>query len=202
MEFLRGPGGAGPSSARVGVLAGAFNPVTVAHLALARAALAHVGEVVFVLPKVFPHKPYHGAPFAERVQMLHAALADEPAFSIAAADGGLFVEIAAECREAYGQNVRLTFLCGRDAAERVLKWDYGDREGVDNMLGKFDLLVAARRGELEIVANARHSVRILALDGEFDHVSSTEIRDRIAQGLPWEHLAPEGARELVRRVYA
>ena len=69
------------------------------------------------------------------------------------------------------------------------------------MLRKFDLLVAARRGEFEIVANARHSVRILALDGEFDHVSSTEIRERIAQGLPWEHLAPEGARELVRRVY-
>jgi nicotinic acid mononucleotide adenylyltransferase len=51
------------------------------------------------------------------------------------------------------------------------------------------------------VANARHSVRILALDGDFDHVSSTEVRERIAQGLPWEHLAPEGARELVRRAY-
>jgi nicotinate-nucleotide adenylyltransferase len=208
MEFLRGPGGAGPSSARagpiprrVGILAGAFNPVTVAHLALARAALSQVGEVVFVLPKTFPHKPYHGAPFEKRVKMLHAALADEPAFSIAASNGGLFVDIAAECRQTYGEDVRLTFLCGRDAAERVLEWDYGDAEAVDNMLCKFDLLVAARRGEFEIVANARHSVRILALEGEFDHISSTEIRNRIAQGLPWEHLAPEGARELVRQVY-
>jgi len=139
------------------------------------------------------------------VQMLHAALADEPAFSIAAADGGLFVEIAAECRQAYGEDVQLTFLCGRDAAERILNWDYGNNYGdpgaVDKMLRRFDLLVAARRGKFEIVANARHSVRILALDGDFDHVSSTELRERIAQGLPWEHLAPEGARELVRRVY-
>jgi nicotinate (nicotinamide) nucleotide adenylyltransferase len=186
----------------LGILAGAFNPVTVAHLALARAALSQVDEVVFVLPKIFPHKPYHGAPFAQRVEMLHAALADEPAFSIAAADGGLFVEIAAECREAYGDGVRLTFLCGRDAAERIRNWDYGaDPEVVNKMLRQFDLLVAARRGEFEIVANARHCVRILALDGEFDHVSSTEVRQRIAQGLPWEHLAPEAARELVRRVY-
>jgi nicotinate-nucleotide adenylyltransferase len=201
MEFFRRPSAAGPCPARVGILAGAFNPVTVAHLALARAALSHVGEVVFVLPKIFPHKPYHGAPFAERLQMLHAALADEPAFSIAAAEGGLFIEIAAECRAAYGEDVRLTFLCGRDAADRILNWDYGDPEAVNNMLCQFDLLVAARRGEFEIVANARHSVRILALDGEFDHVSSTEIRDRIAQGLPWEHLAPEGARELVKHIY-
>ena len=226
MEFFRRASGAGLRRARVGIqwggpmarratprrvgiLAGAFNPVTVAHLALARAALSQTGpkgalpidEVVFVLPKVFPHKPYHGAPFAERVQMLHAALADEPAFSIAAADGGLFVEIAEECLQAYGEDVRPAFLCGRDAAERILNWDYGDPEAVDKMLRQFDLLVAARRGEFEIVANARHSVRILALEGEFDHVSSTEIRDRIAQGLPWEHLAPEGARELVRQVY-
>jgi nicotinate-nucleotide adenylyltransferase len=201
MEFLRRASGAGPCPARVGIFAGAFNPVTVAHLALARAALSQVGEVVFVLPKIFPHKPYHGAPFAQRVEMLHAALANEPAFSIASADSGLFVEIAAECREAYGEDVRLTFLCGRDAAERVLNWDYGGPEALNKMLRQFDLLVAARRGEFEIVANARHSVKILALDGEFDHVSSTEVRRRIAQGLAWEHLAPEGARELVRRVY-
>ena len=62
--------------------------------------------------------------------MLHAALADEPAFSIAAADGGLFVEIAAECRVAYGEDAQLTFLCGRDAADRILNWDYGDPEAV------------------------------------------------------------------------
>ncbi|MGA3236416.1 MAG: hypothetical protein ABSG03_08950 [Bryobacteraceae bacterium] len=219
MEFFRRAGGQSQSGAlvaataaprRIGILAGAFNPVTVAHLALARAALSQsgsqggspVGEVVFVLPRTFPHKAYHGAPFAARVQMLHAALADEPAFSIAAADGGLFVEIAAECREAYGEDVRPTFLCGRDAAERILNWDYGEPEAVSKMLHQFDLLVAARRGEFEIVANARHSVRILALDGEFDHVSSTEVRERIAHGMPWEHLAPEGARELVRRAYA
>jgi nicotinate-nucleotide adenylyltransferase len=201
MEFFRRASGAGPCPARVGVLAGAFNPVTVAHLALARAALSQVDEVVFVLPKLFPHNPYHGAPFAQRVEMLRAALADEPAFSIASADGGLFVEIAAECREAYGEDANLTFLCGRDAAERILNWDYGDPEAVNKMLRQFDLLVAARCGEVEIVANARHCVRILALDGDFDHVSSTEVRERISQGLPWEHLAPEGARELVRQVY-
>src|SRR5580658_1509226 len=103
MDFFRRAAG---RPQRVGVLAGAFNPVTVAHMALARAGLSQVAprldEVVFVLPRVFPHKPYHGASFAARVEMLHAAIADEAPFSIASANGGLFVEIAAECREIYG----------------------------------------------------------------------------------------------------
>lgn len=205
MEIIRhsgaGPCPALPPPRRVGILAGAFNPVTVAHVALARAALSHVDQVVFVLPQVFPHKPYHGASFAERVQMLHRAIADEPAFSIATADGGLFIEIAAECRDVYGRDTLLTFLCGRDAAERILNWDYGDPDAVTKMLREFNLLVAARGGKLETAPKIRHSVEILALDGEFDHVSSTEVRERIAQGLPWEHLAPEGARELIGRVY-
>jgi nicotinate-nucleotide adenylyltransferase len=198
MEFFRR---LGQRPRRLGILPGAFNPVTVAHLALARAALSQVDEVVFVLPKHFPHKPYHGAPFSQRLEMLTAAVSDEPAFAVAAADGGLFVEIAAECREAYGPDTRLTFLCGRDAAERILNWDYGDPDALNNMLRQFDLLVASRRGDFGTMAKFRHTVGMLALDGAFDHVSSTEIRERIAQGLPWEHLAPERARDLVRRVY-
>jgi nicotinate-nucleotide adenylyltransferase len=198
MEFFHRAAG---NPKRLGVLAGAFNPITVAHLALARAALSHMDEVVFVLPKLFPHKAYHGAPFAQRVEMLQAALSGHPAFSIAAADAGLFVEIAAECRQAYGGDTRLTFLCGRDAAERILTWDYGDTDAVSKMLRQFDLLVAARGGHFETPPNFRRGVEILALTGEFDHVSSTEVRERIAEGRPWEHLIPEGARELVRRVY-
>src|SRR5215208_4781186 len=89
---------------RLGILPGTFNPVTIAHLALAHAALSCVDEVVFVLPRVFPHKDYSGASFDDRIAMLDAAL-DDPAFSVAAADGGLFIEIARECRAEYGDGV-------------------------------------------------------------------------------------------------
>src|SRR5450755_61091 len=97
---------------RLGILAGTFNPITVAHVALAEAALGVVDEVVFVLPRQFPHKAYSGAQFLQRVELLCLALAGEPRFSVAACDGGLFVEIAGECRAAYGADVRLSFLCG------------------------------------------------------------------------------------------
>ena len=116
MQFFRRAKGA-PN--RLGILPGTFNPVTVAHLALAQAALSAVDEVVFVLPRIFPHKSYSGASFEQRIQMLQTALHPQAPLSIASSEGGLFVEIAAECRAAYPAGTRLTFLCGRDAAERI-----------------------------------------------------------------------------------
>src|ERR1700691_593446 len=58
------------SARRIGVIAGAFNPVTRAHVALAEAARAHVDEMVFAVPRAFPHKEYSGASLDRRVEML------------------------------------------------------------------------------------------------------------------------------------
>lgn len=197
MRFFRR---ASVAAKRLGILPGTFNPVTVAHLALARAALAHVDEVVFVLPRVFPHKDYSGASFDDRVAMLQAAI-DEPAFSIASADGGLFVEIAQECRTDYGEHVRLAFLCGRDAAERIAGWDYGRPNAFAEMLREFDLLVAARDGLYQPAPEHAAAVRSLDASGT-EAVSATEVRERAARGEAWEHLVPPPARALARRVYA
>jgi len=184
---------------RLGVLPGTFNPPTVAHLALARAALEIVDEVVFVLPQVFPHKPYHGASFEQRVAMLRSALRSEAAFSIASARQGLFLEIAAECRGDYGAHVQLSFLCGRDAAERIAGWDYGGAAFADTLSG-FDLLVAARSGEFHPPDGLESRIRTLPLAG-FDEISATEVRDRITHARPWEHLVPPEIHAEVRRIY-
>ena len=198
MEFFRR---ASASPKRLGVFPGAFNPVTVAHLALAATALAHVDEVLFVLPREFPHKEYRGASFAERIELLSVALAEEPRFSLASSAGGLFAEIAIECRRAYPDGVRLSFLCGRDAADRAAAWDYGRPEAFAEMLGSFDLLVAARGGEWVPDSPCSGAVARLDLAGDYDRVSATELRRRIANGEPWEHLAPAAARPGIRRIY-
>ncbi len=186
---------------RIGILPGTFNPITVAHLALAQAALAVVDEVVFVLPRAFPHKPYSGASFEQRLRMMAAALGRHAPFSIAASQGGLFVEIAAECRAAYGPQARLTFLCGRDAAERIAGWDYGEPGAFDAMLRQFDLLVAARSGEYRAPAEWSGAIGRLELAGLFDHVSASEVRRRIARGDAWEHLVPPAAHDQAREIY-
>src|ERR1035441_1093408 len=85
---------------RLGVFPGTFNPVTVAHMALAEGALAVVDEVVFILPRQFPHKTFCGASFEQRVELLGMALGGERRYSVATSERGLFAEIAAECRQA------------------------------------------------------------------------------------------------------
>jgi nicotinate-nucleotide adenylyltransferase len=171
-------------------------------VALARAAQSCCDEVVFVLPRIFPHKEYTGASLQERLQLLSAALGSESGFSLAVAEAGLFVEIAAECRQAYGAQVRLSFLCGRDAAERIVEWDYGETGSMVEMLREFDLLVAAREGEYTPPTTLARGIQPLALPGDFALVSATEVRTRIAAGGSWEHLVPPPIRHQVRRIYS
>jgi nicotinate-nucleotide adenylyltransferase len=199
MDFFRKASGV---PARLGILPGTFNPITVAHIGLAQAALELVDEVVFVLPRAFPHKPYAGASFTERVKMLNTALAGEPAFSIAATGPGLFIEIAEACRAVYGDQTRQSFLCGRDAAERILGWDYGDPATAVRMLQQFDLLVADRSGEYQPPPGLSQAIRRLPLAAHFDPVSATEVRERIARREPWEHLVPPSVLEQVRAIYS
>src|SRR5260370_15230746 len=77
LEFFRGAAG---RPARLGILPAAFNPPTRAHLALAQAALSTVDEVLFVLPRGFPHKAYEDATFDQPVQLLMTATRAAPRY--------------------------------------------------------------------------------------------------------------------------
>jgi len=185
----------------VGILAGSFNPPTVAHVELAWAAASVVDEVLCVVPSKFPHKEYFGATLEQRLEMLSAAGISAP-HSIATTEQGLFVEIARECREHYDPGTRLYFICGRDAAERILHWDYGRPGVVEKMLKEFELLVAPRGGAYAPPQAYRDRIHPLKASGGLEGVSSTEVRDRIAGGESWEHLVPEGIIERVREIYS
>lgn len=198
MEFVRRAVG---KARRLGVLSGTFNPPTRAHLALARAGLAVVDEVVFVLPRALPHKGWEGASFEDRLRLLEAAIGEEPRFSIAASERGLFIEIARECREGYGEGVELYFLCGRDAAERVVNWDYGRPGAFLEQLREFQLLVARRKGVYAPPAPVRDRIHALAMEQDYDELSASQVRERIRRGEPWEHLVPEGIVGMVKAAY-
>jgi nicotinate-nucleotide adenylyltransferase len=193
------PATAGPR--KVGILAGSFNPPTVAHLELAQAASKLVDLIVCAVPRVFPHKEYSGATLEQRVEMLNASGLPLP-YSIASTGQGLFIDIARECREHYGPKAELSFICGRDAAERILHWDYGRTGVVEEMLREFELLVAPRRGHFLPPVEYRHRIHALNVRSGHEEVSSTEVRERIARDEPWEHLVPERIRERVREIYS
>ncbi len=192
----------GLPSRRIGILPGAFNPPTEAHLALARAALTVVEKVLFVLPRTLPHKEYSGVPFAERFELLKDAIAVESRFSAVQTQHGLFIDIARELKANLPAGAELHFLCGRDAAERIANWDYGSPHAFDRMLEEFSLLVAPREGHYEIAAHHRHRISSLDLEPQFQIMSATAVRDRILKGMDWEHLVPVHIRDRVRLLYS
>lgn len=184
---------------RLGIFPGSFNPPTKAHLQLAHAALARVDEVLIVLPRIFPHKDYLGATLEERVAMLQAAFEEESRFSIATTNRGLFVEIAREAREHYA-DAELFFLCGRDAAERIINWRYED-DSIERMMQEFGLLVARRQGEYLPPGELQHRIEALPVEGMED-VSSTAVRDRIARAQAWQEMVPAAIAPMVQRIYS
>lgn len=187
--------------ARLTVFPGAFNPPTRAHVALAEAALREADEVLFVLPRAFPHKEYEGASFADRLRLLDEVVAGCARFSLGVSEGGLFADIAREARAHYPRGVALNFLCGRDAAERIVNWNYGRDGAVGAMLEDFGLLVARREGEYEPPAHLRRHIRTLALDSGWDAVSATTVRRRIAARQEWRDLVPEPIAAMVEEIY-
>jgi nicotinate-nucleotide adenylyltransferase len=199
LEFHReGP----PGGQKLGILAGSFNPPTLAHVELAQAAFQWgVDQIVFVIPRVFPHKQYTGATLEQRFEMLEMAAPEIP-YAIASTRQGLFIDIARECRGNYGAESRLAIICGRDAAERVLGWDYGRPGVVQEMLRDIELLVAPRGGHFSPPPEFRHRIHTLHLRSDYDAVSSSEIRQRIGRGEAWEHLVPERIRARVREIYS
>lgn len=198
MQLIRNPLRSAPCT--LGILPGAFNPLTAAHLALADAARRFCDLVVLTVPRSYPHKPLDGASPADRLAMLEQA---GSGYAIALSDGALFLELAEEARLLFAPaEPAIHLVCGRDAAERILSWDYGSGFSVEAMLESFSLLVAARQGEYQPPPHLAARVRSLELPGAFDDVSSTTVRERIARGEPWRHLVPPAIAGLVERIYA
>jgi nicotinic acid mononucleotide adenylyltransferase len=133
--------------------------------------------------------------------MLEAATRDLPRSSLAVTSRGLFEDIASECREAFGEAVELKFLCGRDAAERVVNWDYGKPGAFLEMLGGFELLVARRGGGFQAPPEMWARIHNLPVPSQYEEVSATQVRDLIARGQPWRHLVPEPISGLVEELY-
>jgi nicotinate (nicotinamide) nucleotide adenylyltransferase len=199
LQFLRR---ASTGADRVAVFPGAWNPPTVAHVEIARAALNHAGEIVWVLPRAFPHKKFDAAGFAARCRMLELVTELDPHFSAAVSDGGLYAEIAEEARDAFGDGVEVALVCGRDAAERIESWNYGIPDFHDQMLERYPLIVAARAGDYEAPERHRNRISRLALGEDYNDISSSEIRRRIDAGEAWRHLVPALIADLVETLYS
>ena len=86
-----------PSNARLGVLGGAYNPITRAHLLLARCSKEqfNLHEITFVLPKILPNKPVVDTSIEQRLEMMRLGTTDVRYVSLGICTHGLFLDICA-----------------------------------------------------------------------------------------------------------
>ena len=188
-----------PARNRLAVFPGAFNPPTRAHEAMAMAALSHADEVVLTLSTRMPHKAMDPAEVEQRLVWMRLLAEADTRISVALCEAGLFVDMAREARCAAGVE-QVSIVCGRDAAERAISWDYGDAPGFAEQLTEFTLLVAPRLGQVEICPTLAERIVHLDLEEQFQLLSSTEARQRIEAGERWEDLVPARiAAMLIRR---
>ncbi len=185
-----------PAHRRLAVFPGAFNPPTRAHEAMALAALAHADEVVLTLAARMPHKQLAAGETALRLEWMRLLAECDERVSVAVSDGGLFVEMAREARAASGVD-EVSIVCGRDAAERAIGWDYGDAPAFSEQLREFSMLVAPRMGHIEVAGPLIERVTLLDLDEQLQSLSSTEARRRIETGAHWEEFVPA---KIARRI--
>jgi nicotinate (nicotinamide) nucleotide adenylyltransferase len=183
---------------RLGVLGGAYNPITLAHLAMADTVVQTfiLHEVLFLLPQVPPHKSIFGASLEQRLAMMQLAVADRPYASVGLSTHGLFIDIYQGLLEAYPHRPEVFFLTGRDAAERILTWKYEDAAvALRQMFTSFQLIVCDRDGSFRLPDNPllapyRHRIHRCPLPAHYNHVSSTTVRQRCQQHLPIDDLVP------------
>ncbi len=184
---------------RLGILPAAFNPPTVAHVALADAAQERFAleQVAFVLPRTLPHKTLDRCGFERRLEWIRLLAEGDGARLAAVSERGLIGEIVQEFRGQVRQSVAIYVIGGRDAAERFVSWDYGGAPSFDEQLRHFQLLVGSREGSY--APAPRHAGRIhpFAIAPDYDAVSATAVRERREWGA-----VPAAIRDSVRKALA
>ncbi|ANN67741.1 nicotinate (nicotinamide) nucleotide adenylyltransferase [Bordetella bronchialis] len=191
---------------RIGLLGGSFDPVHLAHVALARAALEELRlSQVELIPAAAPWQrgPLRATP-AQRCDMIRLAIADEPGIVLNTAEidrGGptYTVDTVRDLPTEAGGGRRYVWLLGADQLANFCTW----REW-QTIADRVDLAVATRPGtpltppaalQQHLAAQGRH-VEILPF-AEMA-VSASAIRDRLAHDLPVDGLLAEPVYQYIR----
>jgi len=191
---------------RLGVMGGTFDPIHIAHLAIAeevRVRLA-LDRVLFVPARVSPLKVGNThATGDDRYRMVELAIVDNAGFQASRLEldrsgPSYTVDTLASLRKAYGDEAALYFIMGMDALEALPYWRHPDQ-----IVRLARLVVIARPGyEADWVAleraipglrEATEVIDTLRLD-----ISSSELRERVRQGMPIRYLVPAPVEAYIR----
>jgi nicotinate-nucleotide adenylyltransferase len=190
---------------RVGVFGGTFDPPHLAHLILAEEARYQLDleRVLWILTPISPLKPGTSiSPWRQRLDLLEAALMDNPTFEISRVDIDrpppyYAVETIEILRESHLKG-ELIYLMGGDSLRDLPQWER-PQELVDNCGA---LGIMRRPGDEidltkleQIIPNLRAKVRWI--DAPLLEISGTQIRGRFKNGEPARYFLPPAVYQMI-----
>jgi nicotinate-nucleotide adenylyltransferase len=181
----------------IGVLGGTFDPIHIGHLIVAEEARVRLGfnEVLFV-PAGQPwlKLDHNITPAVHRVEMVRRAIAANPHFKLCTLEAehsgpSYTVDTMTMLQKQLGSEAALFFLLGRDTLAGLPLWKEPEK-----LVQLCRLVVAPRLGSkdlkhLETLISGLLD-QVIQLDIPVIGISSSEIRQRIAQGLSIRYLVP------------
>lgn len=187
---------------RIGVMGGSFDPIHLGHLVAASevAFRFSLDRVVFAPTGESWHKaPDRRAPAELRYLMAVVATAGDPRFDVSRVDidrdGPTYtVDTLRDLRRLHGDTpAEWFFITGADALSEILTWR--DPEGV---VAEATLIGVTRPGHV-LSDPGLPSARVSLVEVPALAISSSEIRRRVAAGMPIDYLVPVGVAQLIAK---
>ncbi len=192
---------------RFGVFGGSFDPPHYGHLALAETARVQLqlARVLFVPAGEPPHKTDANlSPIAKRIALVQAAIADNGSFTLSRVDVNrpgphYTVDMLRLLRTEFPQVTDWFLLLGEDSLHDFLSW-----RAPEEILELAELAVMRRPEKPAPLAVLQERLptlerRLTWLDVPPLHLSATELRRRVREGLPLRYLVPLPVEVLIRK---
>ena len=188
----------------IGLMGGSFNPIHCGHVALARAALesGRVERVLFLPTGNPPHKKEGLADKFDRLRMVELAVEHEAGMAVCREeidrDGVINTVDTLAALKRKMPDCTLTYLIGADTLRALGTW-----RRVETVIERCKFLVMMREGETreEVIRLAglwtQRGAQIDFLDARKMDISSTQIREQIQKGLPFERLVPQAVADYI-----
>lgn len=183
---------------RIGVMGGTFDPIHNGHLVAASevASAMELDEVLFV-PTGKPWQKQEVSPAEHRYLMSVVATASNPQFKVSRVDvdrpGFTYtVDTLNELNEEF-PDADLFFISGADAIAQIIAW-----KDIDSVWDLAHFVAVSRPGHKLKLPKAPKGA-ISELEVPALSISSTDVRQRVADGKPIWYLVPDGVVQYISK---